>query len=780
MSAASSSIYSGGVVNLEELAEKYQKLLQEYSRTKAQHAVLKKAVFEEKNKKESCLKELNDREQRLRKLEQEIDVLSFHNRGLTKKVEVLQNESSKFSNLGWGGSKSKKAPDNFQTHLEAAIMDLENKIIENETLHRELEDARSERSASMEEILRRNQELEKEKNNLVEELQISKDFHATSLATTLNEKEILESEVQGAKLALEKLLDTHPVSSPKGQLLDEAYQELIQYHESLQSSDLLLNTDTRCSFQASELLSKIIKLIEKGGLTEADHGIEQLISSLKDTQEAIEKRGSHVSEQSRRPEIVHAGSKLRESFKKMDRALCRIKRANSAISNENFENRPEVGSNVVYGIRGVQELRNSCSELFIAVAECAGFGVSLIHLENPDSGEHMALITELRELAAITKQLMSLIKGKLAPGHSVYALVLSIGKLQSTLDALFDALKINLSKETSPDDWLLKALNTQLIGFSIHTRNTLDKLLNLTKRWLMLFSTVDTNTNHAATETASVVDLTSQQTKNIQGLRRESLDLAAAIMSSEKAESELHARLDSEIDRSKKLDILLKTLQEKLEASDSKANDLNAQLKTLQDSNANLKQMIVSKDALISQLELKIQNNKDDSAEKHAEPIPLSKSISLPNGKTNGLGFKELTPEPEEVDLLSPNIPKATTNPPDVSPDHNVNFLKYLSNEEHYVEKIFKHQYETKLKELGNQVEVADSQSKRFHDAWFEVSDLLAESQTEHLTLKQQVASLTEQLAKSKEESLSLEENYKQQITYLTERYAELAPGVSK
>lgn len=53
-------------------------------------------------------------------------------------------------------------------------------------------------------------------------------------------------------------------------------------------------------------------------------------------------------------------------------------------------------------------------------------------------------------------------------------------------------------------------------------------------------------------------------------------------------------------DRSKKLEILLNTFQEKLEASDAKASDLNAQLNELRNSNAALQETIALRDTVTS------------------------------------------------------------------------------------------------------------------------------------------------------------------------------------
>ncbi|KAF9167139.1 hypothetical protein BGX20_011685, partial [Mortierella sp. AD010] len=51
----------------EELAEKYHKLFQDYTRIKAQHAVLKKAVLKEQTDNATIQAALKEKEQEVRK-----------------------------------------------------------------------------------------------------------------------------------------------------------------------------------------------------------------------------------------------------------------------------------------------------------------------------------------------------------------------------------------------------------------------------------------------------------------------------------------------------------------------------------------------------------------------------------------------------------------------------------------------------------------------------------------------------------------------------------------
>ncbi|ORZ13568.1 hypothetical protein BCR42DRAFT_66118 [Absidia repens] len=74
----------------EELAQKHQSLFQEYSRLKAQHTVLKKAVKKERMENASLQGNVKEKEKELRKLQGQLDILAFHNERLSKRIEAVQ------------------------------------------------------------------------------------------------------------------------------------------------------------------------------------------------------------------------------------------------------------------------------------------------------------------------------------------------------------------------------------------------------------------------------------------------------------------------------------------------------------------------------------------------------------------------------------------------------------------------------------------------------------------------------------------------------------------
>ncbi|CAB1338457.1 unnamed protein product [Coregonus sp. 'balchen'] len=101
-----------------DLQAKYTKLAQEYSKLRAQNQVLKKGVVDEQASSTSLKDQVKQREQSLRKVEQEMDSLTFRNQQLAKRNK--------------GDSPSRQGSQQTQSVFDE---DLQKKIQENERLH---------------------------------------------------------------------------------------------------------------------------------------------------------------------------------------------------------------------------------------------------------------------------------------------------------------------------------------------------------------------------------------------------------------------------------------------------------------------------------------------------------------------------------------------------------------------------------------------------------------------------------------------------------------------
>uniref|UniRef100_H2UDY8 Protein phosphatase 1 regulatory subunit 21 n=1 Tax=Takifugu rubripes TaxID=31033 RepID=H2UDY8_TAKRU len=151
------------MANVTDLQTKYSKLAQEYSKLRAQNQVLKKAVVDEQANCVSLKDQLKQRDQSLRKQEQEMDSLSFRNQQLAKRVELLQEELAVCEAKGKKGKNKGDSPS--QHALETKNVfdeDLQKKIEENERLHIQFYEADELHKRQEAQLRARLQELERE------------------------------------------------------------------------------------------------------------------------------------------------------------------------------------------------------------------------------------------------------------------------------------------------------------------------------------------------------------------------------------------------------------------------------------------------------------------------------------------------------------------------------------------------------------------------------------------------------------------------------------------
>uniref|UniRef100_A0AAX7TSI5 Protein phosphatase 1 regulatory subunit 21 n=1 Tax=Astatotilapia calliptera TaxID=8154 RepID=A0AAX7TSI5_ASTCA len=122
---------------------------------RAQNQVLKKGVVDEQANSASLKEQLKQRDQSLRKQEQEMDSLSFRNQQLAKRVELLQEE------LAASEAKGKKGKHGLQTQ-SVFDEDLQKKIEENERLHIQFYEADERHKKTEAELRERLEKLEKD------------------------------------------------------------------------------------------------------------------------------------------------------------------------------------------------------------------------------------------------------------------------------------------------------------------------------------------------------------------------------------------------------------------------------------------------------------------------------------------------------------------------------------------------------------------------------------------------------------------------------------------
>ncbi|XP_072292643.1 protein phosphatase 1 regulatory subunit 21 [Eucyclogobius newberryi] len=150
------------MANVTDLQTKYSKLAQEYSKLRAQNQVLKKAVVDEQANTASLKEQLKQRDQSLRKQEQEMDSLSFRNQQLAKRVELLQEELTTSEAKGKKGKNKGDSPSRHGLQTQNVFdEDLQKKIQENERLHIQFYEANEQHKRQEAELRARLSELER-------------------------------------------------------------------------------------------------------------------------------------------------------------------------------------------------------------------------------------------------------------------------------------------------------------------------------------------------------------------------------------------------------------------------------------------------------------------------------------------------------------------------------------------------------------------------------------------------------------------------------------------
>ncbi|KAM9364686.1 protein phosphatase 1 regulatory subunit 21 isoform 2-T2 [Pholidichthys leucotaenia] len=151
------------MANVTDLQTKYSKLAQEYSKLRAQNQVLKKAVVDEQGNSSSVKEQLKQRDQSLRKQEQEMDSLSFRNQQLAKRVELLQEELAASEARGKKGKSRGDSPSQHGLQTQSVFNeDLQKKIEENERLHIQFYEADEQHKRQEAELRARLEKLEKD------------------------------------------------------------------------------------------------------------------------------------------------------------------------------------------------------------------------------------------------------------------------------------------------------------------------------------------------------------------------------------------------------------------------------------------------------------------------------------------------------------------------------------------------------------------------------------------------------------------------------------------
>ncbi|CAO3563860.1 unnamed protein product [Mortierella alpina] len=297
----------------EELAEKYRKLLQDYSRMKAQHITLKNAIVKEQTENAAMQAAMKEKEQEVRKSLQDLDLLSFHNQRLTKRIENLQSLAATKPGGSWlmGGGSVKKDLEKSQSELEAATIDLQAKIEENEKLHQQLYEINALYPRHVTELQGKIQLLEKQNQELQEDVQRAGVANEDTITLIRKEKEAVEKELGLIRDALAgELKDeqrAHQNLREKSHRLEDEIDRLRKVEvelESLQTEHAKLQGELETFKWISSELSQLQESYnalerDKVQLERAHAQLSQQYSGLRQAEEGLRKTLFQEQEQLR-------------------------------------------------------------------------------------------------------------------------------------------------------------------------------------------------------------------------------------------------------------------------------------------------------------------------------------------------------------------------------------------------------------------------------------------------------------------------------------------------
>ncbi|KAJ1982753.1 hypothetical protein H4R35_000112 [Dimargaris xerosporica] len=176
-SPAQSMVHSSDTIPIDSLAQKYQKLFDEYTRIKAHHAVLKQAVLKTQQRNEQLVIDLDAKQDEGARLSHQVDTLQFNNTRLTKRLEDLQRAlvQQKRSSGWFTSTTSQRDLSSAREALEVISGELEAKINENEQLHSDITDIQAACQRKTDSLRAEIQRLDQEKLQFQDQLQHSED-----------------------------------------------------------------------------------------------------------------------------------------------------------------------------------------------------------------------------------------------------------------------------------------------------------------------------------------------------------------------------------------------------------------------------------------------------------------------------------------------------------------------------------------------------------------------------------------------------------------------------
>ena len=263
--------------NIGELQTKYQRLAQEYQKIRGQNSVLKKAVIDEQATNKSHQETLKQRDQTIRKYEQDIDSLEFRNAQLSKRVEILQGELDDYERKGVKPQKGQKGHVDVSASQLNVVQqqELQLKISENEALHKQLQEIDQTHQSVVEELRARVETLEGERKT-----------HQSSLEEANSRQEVVMERLKEEQTMLEAKLHKQEEELKFANIMAEKYQQQLKgVHQELKTkldktTKLMQEKVPFIDTESSELNSLNLPVFDKTHQRKSHHFIEVFTNHL--------------------------------------------------------------------------------------------------------------------------------------------------------------------------------------------------------------------------------------------------------------------------------------------------------------------------------------------------------------------------------------------------------------------------------------------------------------------------------------------------------------------
>uniref|UniRef100_T1JJQ3 Protein phosphatase 1 regulatory subunit 21 n=1 Tax=Strigamia maritima TaxID=126957 RepID=T1JJQ3_STRMM len=295
--------------NSTDIHTKYQKVASEYSKTRAQVSVLKKAVLDEQAKVGELRDSIKDRDLSIRKYEQEIDSLTFRNHQLAKRVTVLQDELEAANKPKKNKTKSIDGKSSVNLIFNE---ELGSKIEENARLHQLLSETEQKQREEVDELTRRLDSLNEEAKHHRGALQSVHDQNKVVIDKLQHDKIQLEIRCQTQEKELRelrlksdecraKLRDVENDLGTKLKAANRVVHEHVHFNDTLRDELNALNIpsfDRKHRSEVKELIGHVGSLVR------------DLVTSLSNFHTYIEQRALLCAEVRDERSLKHVHAKL--------------------------------------------------------------------------------------------------------------------------------------------------------------------------------------------------------------------------------------------------------------------------------------------------------------------------------------------------------------------------------------------------------------------------------------------------------------------------------------